>query len=113
MTPRGPAVIPLEFISSNSRIGSFKLSRFAFFSPPSIILAHNPDRTVSYLSLSLSEENASFNCWLMALLSLARMREFLFSCRVDDDDDDDEDDECRMNDGIADDDDDGVTNASI
>ena len=49
----------------------------------------------------------------MALLSLARMREFLFSCRVDDDDDDDEDDECRMNDGIADDDDDGVTNASI
>ena len=50
----------------------------------------------------------------MALLSLARMREFLFSCRVDDDDDDDdEDDECRMNDGIADDDDDdGATNAS-
>ena len=114
--PRGPAMIPLEFISSSNRMGSIKPSRFAFFSPPSIILAHNPVRTVSYLSLSLSEEKASFNCCWMAAFSLARINELLllFSCRDDDDewrendDDDDDDDGCdtvKVRNG-------GVTNAS-
>jgi hypothetical protein len=50
-------------------------------------LAHNPVRTASYLSLSLREEKASFNCCWMAAFSLARISEFLllFSCSRDDD----------------------------
>ena len=78
-------------------------------------MAHNPVRTVSYLSLSLREENASFNCWLTT--SLARIRELLFfSCREEDDDGDDGDDDDDDDDGGGDcrgeEYDDGVTNAN-
>ena len=60
-TPLGPIDIPNEFISPSNLIGSTMFDRASLSDPPSTIFAHNPARTVSYLSVSSRFENASSN----------------------------------------------------
>jgi hypothetical protein len=68
-TPLGPIDIPNEFISPNNLIGSTMFDRASLSDPLSTIFAHNPARTVSYLSESSRFENASSNNSRAAVLS--------------------------------------------
>mmetsp|Transcript_8936 Transcript_8936/g.16381 ORF Transcript_8936/g.16381 Transcript_8936/m.16381 type:complete len:220 (+) Transcript_8936:807-1466(+) len=78
ITPRGPAAILPEFISSINLMGS-TIPSLAFAAPPSMIFAHRPVRTVSYLSLGLRDEKATFkrrSLSLAKIISPLSMAEF-------------------------------------